>query len=307
MEGQYTIAASAASQPADIRYPAPATNPAHRRDVENGLLRLQISHLEHELEVARTQARDTEIALDESRQQLLAYAHDLAANYAAGQRALERERRAHERLETAHLDTLMRLVHGAAFRDQETGAHIRRIGLYSGLLARELGLTLEAADRIGKAAPMHDVGKLGVPDRILHKPGLLTPEEWVAMKRHCEIGGHLLTGSPSKLIQTAEIIALHHHERYDGSGYPKGLAGDAIPLEARIVAVVDVYDALRSPRAYKPAYSHHDALDVILRGDGRTLPDHFDRHILETFRRVEQQFALIYERHHDLAPKTYGE
>lgn len=273
--------------------------------VETGLMRLQISHLEQELEQAKLRERDAQAQLDETRRQLMIYARDLGANYAAGQRALERERRAHERLETAYLDSLMRLVHGAAFRDQETGAHIRRIGLYSGLMARELGLPLEQADRIGKAAPMHDVGKLGVPDQILHKQGPLTPEEWHCMKRHCEIGGHLLAGSPSKLIQTAERIAWCHHERYDGSGYPKGLAGDAIPIEARIVSIVDVYDALRSPRAYKSAFTHDEAMNIILRGDGRTQPDHFDRHILATFRRVERKFAEIYQRHADSGPPKH--
>lgn len=204
-----------------------------------------------------------------------------------------------DRLEQAYLESLVRLVHASAFRDQETGSHIRRIGLYSELMARECGMESEFADRIGKAAPMHDVGKVGVPDAILHKNGPLSPEEWILMKRHCDIGAQLLSGSPSPLIQMAERIARWHHERYDGTGYPSGAAGELIPLEARIVMIADVYDALRSPRPYKPSFAAEKARAIILEGDGRTQPVHFDPELLDVFRRIEPEFQRIYEEHAD--------
>ena len=207
-----------------------------------------------------------------------------------------------EQLEQAYLDSLIRLVHASAFRDQETGAHIRRIGMYSELLAREAGLRGDFADRVGKAAPMHDVGKVGVPDAILHKNGPLTAEEWILMKRHCEIGAQLLSASPSLLIQMAERIARSHHERFDGSGYPNGIGGESIPLEARLVAVADVYDALRSPRPYKPTFSHEKTCGIILEGDGRTKPEHFDPALVAVFRRIEPEFARIYGENAD--PET---
>jgi putative two-component system response regulator len=204
-----------------------------------------------------------------------------------------------DRLEQAYLESLIRLVHASAFRDQETGAHIRRIGMYSELMARECGMPAEFADRIGQAAPMHDVGKVGVPDAILHKNGPLTPQEWILMKRHCDIGAQLLSGSPSPLIQMAERIARWHHERFDGTGYPSGAAGEVIPVEARIVMVADVYDALRSPRPYKPSFPHEKACSIILEGDGRTQPQHFDPALLDVFRRLEPDFQRVYEEHAD--------
>ena len=202
-------------------------------------------------------------------------------------------------LEQAYLDSLTRLVQASAFRDQETGAHIRRIGLYAQRIALEMGLGHEFADVLGKAGPMHDVGKVGVPDAILHKNGPLSAEEWILMKRHCEIGAQLLSGSPSKLIQTAERIARSHHERFDGSGYPAGLAGAAIPMEARIVGLVDVYDALRSPRPYKAAMQHYRVCAIIQDGDGRTKPGHFDPDVLAVFTRISPEFDELYRQNAD--------
>lgn len=204
-----------------------------------------------------------------------------------------------EALEQAYLDSLARLVQASAFRDQETGAHIRRIGLYSQRIALEMNLDTEFADLLGKAAPMHDVGKVGVPDAILHKSGPLSAEEWILMRRHCEIGAQLLAGSPSRLIQMAERVARSHHERYDGTGYPHGLRGEEIPMEARIVAVADVYDALRSPRPYKPSWPHYRACSTIQDGDGRTKPEHFDPAVLAVFTRIAPSFDEIYSQNAD--------
>jgi putative two-component system response regulator len=204
-----------------------------------------------------------------------------------------------EALEQAYLDSLTRLVQASAFRDQETGAHIRRIGLYSRRIAMEMGLDAGFADLLGKAAPMHDVGKVGVPDAILHKNGPLSAEEWILMKRHCEIGAQLLAGSPSKLIQMAERVARSHHERFDGTGYPQGLAGTDIPMEARIVCIADVYDALRSPRPYKPSWPHYRACVTITEGDGRTKPEHFDPAVMAVFKRIAPAFDEIYSQNAD--------
>ena len=135
------------------------------------------------------------------------------------------------------------------------GVHIQRLGHYSALLARNLGLSSNEIDIIFHAYPMHDVGKLGIPDENLLKPGKLDPGEWDIMKKHTTIGGRLLSGSSSELLQAGEIIALSHHERWDGKGYPKGIAEEEIPLSGRICAVSDVFDALTSNRPYKKAYS----------------------------------------------------
>ena len=169
-------------------------------------------------------------------------------------------------------ETVTRLARAAEFRDPETGAHIQRMAHYSALISRQLGQTEAAARLLLQAAPMHDVGKLGIPDHILMKPGRLTPEEFEQMKRHSEIGYDILKGSTSPVIQAAATIALTHHEKYDGSGYPHGTAGENIPLIGRIVAVADVFDALTSVRPYKPAWSLDDATAFLRDGRGQ----HFD-------------------------------
>lgn len=148
---------------------------------------------------------------------------------------------------------------------------------------------------------MHDVGKIGVPDTIIHKPGPLTAEEWTLLKRHTEIGAEVLSGSRSPLIEMARQIALTHHERWDGSGYPHGLTGLQIPPAGRVVMLVDQYDALRAHRPYKPAFSHAEACHVMLEGDGRTLPQHFDPVLLSAFREIHSDFDDIHARHADEA------
>lgn len=173
----------------------------------------------------------------------------------------------------------LRLVAASEWRDNETGAHIRRIGLYSATIAKAMNWDPQAVDDIRVAASMHDIGKIGVPDAILLKPGKLTPEEFTVIQRHTQIGAAMLENSGISLLQTAREIALRHHERYDGNGYPDGLAGEDIPLAARIVAVVDVYDALVHARVYKPAMPEPQALKIMQEERGK----HFDPDVFDIF------------------------
>lgn len=205
---------------------------------------------------------------------------------------------AHE-VDAARIESLETLAIAAEHRDNETGEHIRRIGAFARVLAEGLGWPSDLVERIGRAAQLHDIGKIGVPDRVLLKPGPLTPNEWVVMKRHAEVGSGILAVSKGEAMQCAAQIALSHHERWDGTGYPHGTAGTDISLEARIVAVCDVYDALRSHRPYKAAMDHAAAARIIREGDGRTQPGHFDPEILEVFIREGQSFADLYEQYPD--------
>ena len=186
----------------------------------------------------------------------------------------------------------LRLVRVSEHRDNETGAHIRRMALYAAVLAEEAGWDSEAVHTIRLAAPMHDIGKVGVPDDILLKPGRLTDEEFQIMQRHAALGASMLEGSGVPLLEMAKEIALSHHEKWDGSGYPRGLAGEAIPESARIVAVADVYDALVSRRVYRPAMPQDKALAIIQEGKGK----HFDPKVFESFMRVRHKLRDIREQ-----------
>ena len=195
-------------------------------------------------------------------------------------RWLEREVRK-VTLEIVHREkeTLLRLAKAGEFRDLETGNHVVRMARYSRILADALGMDTPFCDRLELAAPMHDIGKIGIPDDVLLKPGRLSPAEWETMKQHTWIGFDILKGSPSPYLQTGATIALHHHERYDGTGYPRGVRGEEIPLEARIVAVADVFDALVSERPYKLAWRFEDAIGYLREQVGR----HFDPRCAEAF------------------------
>jgi putative two-component system response regulator len=142
---------------------------------------------------------------------------------------------------------------------------------------------------------MHDIGKIGIPAEILLKPGRLTPEEFALMKTHTTIGASILSGKSSDILHMAEVIALSHHERWDGGGYPNGLRGEDIHAEGRIYNICDQYDALRSRRPYKPPFDHEKAFKIIAEGDGRTMPDHFDPRVLEAFKDIHKEFAEIFE------------
>jgi putative two-component system response regulator len=227
--------------------------------------------------------------LEAANHQLERYAQDLKIAFSAEQ-ARSRE------LEKVHRDTLLRLLRASRFKDNETAAHLRRIQRLAKLMAEHLRWSLEEVQMIVEASPMHDVGKIAVPDAILHKPGPLSQEEWRIMRRHPTYGALLLQGSHSPLLEMARQIALNHHEHWDGTGYPRGLKGEHIPLSARIIALADVYDALRSRRAYKPALPHSRAAEVILLGDGRTSPEQFDPAVLQAFRELQPRFEVLDDR-----------
>jgi putative two-component system response regulator len=191
----------------------------------------------------------------------------------------------------------LRLISASEHRDNETGMHVRRIGLYAAEMARLLGWDSQAVDIIQSAAPMHDIGKIGVPDAILQKPGALTEDEWVVMKRHTTMGATILKGSTVPFIQMGARIAIGHHEKWDGTGYPRGLRGDDTPLEARITALVDVYDAVSNRRHYKEPWPENRVVELFRQGHGA----HFDPHLVDLFLANLGCFRAILTAHPDEA------
>jgi putative two-component system response regulator len=188
------------------------------------------------------------------------------------------------------LESVYRLSRAAEFRDEETGDHIKRLSRFAASLYRKLGKTESEVEAIMYASPMHDIGKIGVPDNILLKPGKLDAKEWELMKLHTTIGGKILEGSSSKFLLFGESIALNHHEKWDGSGYPKGLRGNKIPLAGRVTTVVDVFDALTSKRPYrKDPFAVGEAFDIIRKGKGT----HFDPDIVDTFLSMRNEIIKI--------------
>jgi putative two-component system response regulator len=207
------------------------------------------------------------------------------------QRVLERT----SELQENYLETIFTLTRAAEHKDDDTGDHVKRISYYCRALAIILGMDEVFVDRIFFASPMHDIGKIGIPDHILLKPGSFTPDEWEIMKGHTVMGAEILGNSKSPYVQMGAEIALNHHERWDGGGYPSDKRGEEIPLAARIMNICDIYDALRSKRPYKPAYDHLKALDIITNGDGRTQLEHFDPVVLATFKQNHQAFREIFD------------
>lgn len=216
-----------------------------------------------------------------------------ADNDVLEQRVLERTAEVRE----SHLETIFTMTRAAEHKDEDTGAHVQRISYYSRELARILGQSDEFVNTIFFASPMHDIGKIGIHDHVLLKPGGFTPEEWEIMKSHAAMGAKILGKSKSPYLRMGAEIALNHHERWDGSGYPGGKRGEAIPLAARIMNICDIYDALRSKRPYKLAFDHLRAVDIITNGDGRTQPGHFDPVIFAAFRETHEIFRDIYAAH----------
>jgi putative two-component system response regulator len=223
------------------------------------------------------------LTLNEARKKLASHADWLADEVRkATKEIVERER-----------ETVVRLSRAAEYRDPETGAHILRMAHFSQLIAREMGLSLADQNLLLEAAPMHDIGKVGIADKILLKPGRLDPEEFEIMKQHASIGYELLKGSSSKVLQAGAEIARGHHEKFDGSGYPAGIKGKDIPIFSRIVAVADVFDALTSERPYKKAWSIEEAVDFLNAGAGT----HFDPDCVNAFLNAWEDVLAVRERY----------
>lgn len=201
-----------------------------------------------------------------------------------------------QRLKDSRREIINRLGHAAEFKDNETALHIFRMSRYTEVLARNLKMSSDWIELLCDAAPMHDIGKIGVPDNILQKPGKLDPEEWEVMKKHPKFGADIIgQHADSTLLNTAREIALYHHEKWDGTGYPEGISGENIPLSARIVAIADVFDALTSSRPYKKAWAFEDAINLILSESGR----HFDPKLVKVFTESLTEFKFIMKTYSD--------
>lgn len=204
----------------------------------------------------------------------------------------EKVRQRTQELEYTRLEIIRRLGRAAEYRDNETGAHVIRMSKVCALLGAQVGMDARECELLLNASPMHDIGKIGIPDRILLKPGKLDADEWVIMQTHAAIGAEMLSGHDSELLQMAEVIAMTHHEKWDGSGYPRGLKGEEIPLVGRITAVCDVFDALTSERPYKKAWSVEDALAELV----RLKNSHFDPVLVDKFHNILPDVLKIKEQ-----------
>jgi len=194
-------------------------------------------------------------------------------------------------------ETVIRLAGAVEYKDYDTRHHLWRMSQYSAIIAKEMGFSPEWVETLRLAAPMHDIGKIGVPDAILNKPGKLTAEEWVEMKKHPEYGFEILSGSNNELMEMSATVALCHHERWDGTGYPRGLAAEDIPIEARIASLADVFDALTSKRIYKPSFSVEETLKLIQDESGKQ----FDPKVVDSFFRCLPQIIPLMETY---APRS---
>jgi putative two-component system response regulator len=213
-------------------------------------------------------------------------------------RTIALERSAHQ-LKLTREEMVRRLSRAVEYRDEETGGHTERMSRYCAVLAGRAGLDAES---IRVASPMHDVGKVAIPDHILLKPGRLSPDERLEMERHTTIGYEILGGSGSALLELAATIALNHHEKFDGSGYPRRLAGSDIPLEGRVAAIADVFDALTSERSYRAAFAVEDALQLMSEERG----GHFDPELLDLFMQSMEDVLRIRSEYADATPRTVG-
>jgi putative two-component system response regulator len=202
-------------------------------------------------------------------------------------------------LREGYIDTIHRLTLASEYKDEDTGAHIQRVSYYTKEISERMGIGDKFVEKIFYASPMHDIGKVAIPDSIMLKQGPLDNEEWETIKTHTTIGAKILEGSDSPFLKMAVDIALSHHERWDGKGYPGGLKGEEIPLAGRIMNITDQYDALRSKRPYKPPFDQEKTVSIITKGDGRTMPEHFDPEVLAAFEKASDIFADIFETHKD--------
>src|SRR6476469_8390388 len=211
------------------------------------------------------------------------------------QQALEWLERSEKELRLSREEKIQRLAIAAEFRDSSTAQHIQRMAHYCELLARKAGLSPERCDLIRTASPMHDIGKIGTPDHVLLKPGKFTQEEFRVIAQHAEIGYKILSGSDAELLKVAAVIAYTHHERFDGTGYPRRLQGEAIPIEGRIAAIADAFDALTTQRVYKPAFELSHAIELMLKHRS----EHFDPELLDVFVASTDEVASIHDQYAD--------
>jgi putative two-component system response regulator len=226
--------------------------------------------------------------------------NDLMSNYRKDlesevTRRTEELKHALERIKAASLETIYRLSMAAEYKDENTGAHIKRMSRYSAAVARRMGLDESTVETILYAAPMHDLGKIGIPDRILTKPAKLNPVEWKIMKLHTVIGAKILKDSDAEFIRMGEAIAQCHHEKWDGSGYPNSLTGIEIPIAARIAAIADVFDAQTSRRPYKEPFAVEESLTIIREGRG----SHFDPDVVDAFFAIHDEIFTIRKQYGD--------
>ena len=219
------------------------------------------------------------------------------------QQALEWLECSEKELRLSREETIQRLAIAAEFRDSSTAKHIHRMSHYCELLAKHHGLSPERCDLIRTASPMHDIGKIGTPDHVLLKPGKFTAEEFDVIAQHAEIGYKILSGSDSDLLKVAATIARTHHERYDGTGYPRKLKGEEIPIEGRIAAIADNFDALTTARVYKPAFDFEHARELMLKERGRQ----FDPELLDLFLSFEEDLRRIHDQYTDASNQTLPE
>ena len=210
--------------------------------------------------------------------------------------AFEAERQKAQAFEHALYEVLLRVATALHFRDHHSGEHLSRVSRYSMLLALQLGLPEAEVQLVYAAAPLYDVGKIGIPDALLLKAGRLQQEERAVIEMHPTLGTSLVSGVTSPLLETAKQIILSHHEHWDGSGYPQGLKGEQIPLPGRIVMLAERYEALRSPRPYRSAFNHEQASQVLLHGDQWTQPEHFDPALMAAFHAIHTDLAAIHDR-----------
>ncbi len=202
---------------------------------------------------------------------------------------------ANKQMKDASLETVFRLSRAAEYKDEDTGMHLQRMSKYSYAIAKKLGLRDSVCEVLYYSSVMHDIGKIGIPDHILLKPGKLSPDEWTIMKRHTVFGGQILANPKSEYIRMGELIAVTHHEKWDGTGYPRGLKAEEIPIEGRITAVADVFDALTAKRPYKEPFSNEKSFSIIKEESG----SHFDPRAVDAFFAVQEEILTIQSRYKD--------